>query len=99
MRNSPVAAIVRFCIRWPWPVIGIAVALALASAAYATAHFAITTDTERLLPPDLPWRARQLAYTASFPEHQILAVVEAPTPELSEIAAGRLAEALQTQPE
>ncbi len=95
MRNSRAAAIVAFCTRRPWPVIALCVAAGLAGAIYAFGHFAINTDTEQLLSGDLPWVQRQLAYRQVFPPHQILAVVEAPTPELAEIAASRLVDALR----
>ncbi len=72
-----------------------AAALGLASALYAALYFSVKPDTERLLPSDLPWQQHQLAYAAVFPPHQIIAVVEAPTPELTDIAADRLVASLQ----
>ncbi len=47
------------------------------------------------MPSDLPWRQHQIAYAQVFPPHQIIAVVEAPTPELTDIAAERLVASLQ----
>ena len=95
MDHSWAAAIVRFCMRWRWRVIAVAAVLAVAATLYSLTQFAINTDTEGLLGRDLPWERNHFAYQAAFPEHQIVAVVEAPTPELAEIAATRLATALR----
>src|SRR5580692_11753144 len=95
MLTSIIAGIVTFCVRWRRLVIAAAAALGLASAIYAALNFSVNTDTERLLPADLPWQQHQLAYAAIFPPHQIIAVVEAPTPELTDIAADRLVASLQ----
>ena len=97
MLTSAVLRMVGFCTRHPWPVIAIAAALTICSALYTATHFAITTDTDQLLPEDLPWRQRELAYREEFPQDQILAVVQGPTPELVEIAADRLAAELRTR--
>ena len=86
MLTSAVLRMVGFCTRHPWPVIAIAAALMICSALYTATHFAITTDTDQLLPEDLPWRQHELAYREEFPQDQILAVVQGPTPELVEIA-------------
>src|SRR5439155_1408834 len=97
MLTSAVSRMVGFCTRHPWPVIVIAAMLAIGSALYTAAHFAITTDTDRLLPKDLPWRQHEQAYKDAFPQDQILAVVQGPTPELVEMAADRLAAELRTR--
>ena len=99
MLTSAVLRMVGFCTRHPWPVIIFAAMLAIGSALYTVAHFAITTDTDRLLPQDLPWRQHEQAYRDAFPQDQILAVVEGPTPELVEMAADRLAAELRTRPD
>src|SRR5438105_4721649 len=97
MLTSAVLRMVGFCTRHPWPVIIFAAMLAIGSALYTVAHFAITTDTDQLLPKDLPWRQDERAYRAAFPQDQILAVVEGPTPELVEMAADRLAAELRAR--
>src|SRR4051812_49179906 len=99
MLHSWAAEIVRFCIRLRWQVVAAAAVLTVVSALYAVTHFAINTDTEGLLGRDLPWEKHHFAYQAAFPEHQIVAVVEAPTPELAEIAATRLTAALRQRPD
>src|SRR5439155_3600950 len=97
MLTSAVLQVVGFCTRHPWPVIIIAAVLAIGSALYTATHFAITTDTDQLLPQDLPWRQHELAYREAFPRDQILAVVQGPTTELVEMAADRLAAELRTR--
>jgi hopanoid biosynthesis associated RND transporter like protein HpnN len=81
-------------------VIVAAALLGAASAVYAARHFAISTDVSKLLSPDLPWRQRELAYQAAFPQQteSIVVVVEGPTPELATAAAAALTEELKQQP-
>ncbi|MBV8889762.1 MAG: MMPL family transporter [Alphaproteobacteria bacterium] len=93
--TGAVVRIVSLCTRYPWPVMVAAAVLAIGSAWYVAGHFAIDTDTRKLLPRDLPWRQTELAYEAAFPQHQLIAVVSAPTPELVGIAADRLATELR----
>jgi len=97
MLTSAVLRIVGFCTRHPWPVIVVAAVLAIGSALYTATHFAITTDTDQLMPQDLPWRQHELAYREAFPQDQILVVVQGPTTELVEMAADRLAAELQSR--
>jgi uncharacterized protein len=78
MLTSAVLRMVGFCTRYPWPVIVVAAMLAVGSALYTAAHFAITTDTDQLLPKDLPWRQHEQAYKDAFPQDQILVVVQGP---------------------
>ncbi|HYZ39128.1 MAG TPA: MMPL family transporter [Stellaceae bacterium] len=97
MLTSAVLQIVGFCTRHPWPVMIIAAVLAIGSALYTVTHFAINTDTDQLLPKDLPWRQHEQAYRDAFPRDQILVVVQGPTTELVEMAADRLAAELRTR--
>jgi hypothetical protein len=66
---------------------------------YASRHFAVNTDVSKLLSPDLAWRKREMEFKTAFPElaEAIIAVVEAPTPELSGAAADTLAGRLKGQ--
>jgi hypothetical protein len=75
-------------------VIVFTVLLAAASTDYAVRHFAIKTDVTDLFPHDLRWTQRAFEYMRSFPQPDILVVVDAPTPELVEEATAKLAEAL-----
>src|SRR3954469_8412796 len=83
-----------FCVHRAWLVIVATAILSGIAGIYAAQHFAITTDTDRLMPADLPWIERKHAYQALFPSKQMLAVVQAATPELAADAASRLAEQL-----
>ena len=99
MLISAVARIVGFCTRQPWLVIALALLAAVASAAYTATHFAITTDVNQLISPDLDWRKREAAYDKAFPGPfgTTLAVVEAPTSELATQASVELVQRLSTQ--
>jgi predicted RND superfamily exporter protein len=85
---------VDFCTRHAWWVIVAALTLAAASTIYTARNFAIKTDITDLFPPDLPWTQRAFQYMKSFPQPDILVVVDAPTPELVAQATAKLAQAL-----
>ena len=97
MLKSLIVGIVDFCTQHPWWVIGLAAVLAAGSGVYAGTHFAIRTDTKMLISTDLPWRQREEQFLESFPQRQILVVIDAPTPELVEQATSKLAQALATR--
>ena len=97
MLKSLIVGIVDLCTQHPWWVIGLAAVLAAGSGVYAGTHFAIRTDTKMLISTDLPWRQREERFLESFPQRQILVVIDAPTPELVEQAASKLAQALATR--
>ena len=99
MLKSLIVGIVDLCTQHPWWVIGPAAILAAASGVYAGMHFAIRTDTKMLISADLPWRQREERFLESFPQRQILVVIDAPTPELVDQAAAKLAHALATRSE
>src|SRR5512147_2648010 len=67
--------------------------VAVLSALYFTSHFAITTDSNKLLSGSLPWRQQERALDRAFPWRvdQIIAVLDASTPEAAEEAADTLA--------
>ncbi len=89
---------IAFCIRFAWPVIGLALVLAVLSSWYAAKHFAITTDINQLISSTSPWRVRELAFEKAFPQFQsIVAVIDAPTPELVDEATDALTQQLSKQ--
>jgi hopanoid biosynthesis associated RND transporter like protein HpnN len=94
MLKSAIVRLVDLCTRRARTVIALMLALTLLSAFYAVQHFAIATDIKDLFPRDLPWTQRAYQYMAAFPQPGILAVVDAPTPELTEQAAAKLTAAL-----
>ena len=71
------------------------------SSIYAARHFAINTDINTLISPELDWRKREIAFERSFPERyqSILTVVDAPTPELVTQATAALVAKLSQQPD
>jgi hopanoid biosynthesis associated RND transporter like protein HpnN len=82
--------LVAHCARYRRTAIGVTTVVAVAAAVYSATHFQINTDTEQLLPEHLAWQINQRTYAEAFPQHQIIAVVDAPTPELAQIAGARL---------
>src|SRR6202521_3662348 len=97
MLEKSVVRVVHLCSRRPWWVIATALALTTFSGIYAARNFAIKTDINELFPHDLPWAIRATEFNHAFPQHEILAVVDAPTPELVEQAADKLAAALASR--
>jgi uncharacterized protein len=87
-----------FCVLYAWPVIGLALVLTVASSWYAATHFSMTTDINKLISTDMPWRQREMAFERAFPQYElIVAVIEAPTPELVAKASDALTERLSPQ--
>jgi hopanoid biosynthesis associated RND transporter like protein HpnN len=99
MLSSITVAIVRVCTRFPWPIIILALLAGGASGVYAARHFAISTDINKLISPQLDWRQREAGFERAFPGHfqSTLVVVDAPTAELASIASAELAKALDGQ--
>ncbi len=86
------------CAQYAWSVIAAAILLALVSAWYAATHFAMTTDVNQLISPNIPWRQREAAFEKAFPQFEtIVAVVDAPTPELVDQATDALVARLSQQ--
>jgi len=94
--QSAIKALVELCARHSWWVIVISVLLAAGATEYSARHFAINTDITRLISPSLPWRQRELAFNATFPQGKetIIAVIDAPTSEAASKSAQSLADAL-----
>ncbi len=99
MLVSAVTRLVALCSRHAWAVLILAATVTGCSGVYAARHFAITTDINNLLAPNLEWRKRERAYEAAYPGsvNSILVVVDAPTPELATEAASLLTNRLQRQ--
>lgn len=95
MLTNIVVAIVRTCTRFAIPVVVLSLLLAIGAGFYTARNFSINTDINTLISPDLDWRKRDNQFGQAFDrERLILAVVEAPTPELAGAAAKALAEKL-----
>ena len=99
-KGSLVARVVALSAARAWVVVVIAGLLCAATTQYVMSHFAMTTDTNILLSPKLPWRVRQSAFDKAFPTHgsNLVVVIDGRTPELSEEAAASLAAAMSAQP-
>jgi hypothetical protein len=91
---------VAISIRAPWITILVFALLTLGSAVYTARNFNINTDISNLISPHIDWRQREIALEKAFPArvHTILAVVNAPTPELAALAADRLTDRLKDNP-
>jgi hypothetical protein len=95
MLKKAIVRTVDTCVRHPWFVVLIALVLSGASAVYVARNFAITTNIAALISSNPPSRQRQSEYNRHFPVHSIIAVVDAPAPELTAKAADELAAALE----
>lgn len=92
MLKNFVVQTVTTCTRYAKTVVLLTVALAALSVWYSAENFAINTDISKLISPDLDWRKREIAFEKAFPGTQdsIVAVVEAPTAELTKLAVTEL---------
>jgi uncharacterized protein len=101
-RNVSVAVITRLVqlsSRYAWPTILGFLLLAVVSATYFTRHFAIITDSKELLSNSLPWRQQERMLHNAFPQRidQIIAVIDASTPEAADDAADALVNGLASR--
>ncbi|HEY0224498.1 MAG TPA: MMPL family transporter [Pseudolabrys sp.] len=96
MLTNVIIRVIEYCIHHAWRVVLVGVLVALASGVYAVKHFAINSDINTLLSPDLDWRKRELALEQAFRRFEmIVVVVQAPTPELTGEATAALAKVLE----
>ena len=96
--TTVVARTIGFCTHYSWPVIAGAIILAILSAWYSITHFAMTTDINQLLSSKSPARQREIVFEKAFPQFEtIVAVIDAPTPELVEGATEALVKRLSPE--
>jgi uncharacterized protein len=89
--TSIVVSIVKFCTRLAFLTVPVALILAIAAGFYTARHFSINTDINTLISSELDWRKRDNQFEQAFDrDRTILAVVEAPTPELTSTASAAL---------
>jgi hopanoid biosynthesis associated RND transporter like protein HpnN len=94
--TSVVVSIVRTCTRFATLTLLVGLALAVVAGLYTARHFAINTDINTLISDKLDWRQRDVLFDRAFDrDSTILAVVEAPTPELTSMAAAALFDRLK----
>jgi uncharacterized protein len=93
--TSIVVSIVKACTRFAPVTVLIALVLAVAAGFYTARNFEINTDINTLISPDLDWRKRDIQFDTAFDrDRTILAVVEAPTPELTNAATAAFVQKL-----
>jgi uncharacterized protein len=97
--RSLVGDVVGAATRKAWLVILVAAIVCAGAFIYAQRHIAIDTDSAKLISEDVPWRKREAAFTAAFPQRSdlIAVVVDGATPELAEAAASALSQRLSAQ--
>ncbi len=96
-----VARVVAFSARRKWLTLALSLVVVALACLYSARHFAMSTDINRLISPDLPWRQREIAMAEAFPQRRdaLLAVLDAPTPDVANRAARALQAALEAQPD
>src|SRR5207248_922474 len=72
------------------------IALAAVSAMYAVGHLSVTTDTDLMFSPSLPWRQQAAEFNKDFSQFRdlLVAVIDAQQPEEADATAAELADAL-----
>jgi uncharacterized protein len=89
--TSIVVAIVKACTRFATLTVLLGLLLAIAAGFYTVRNFEINTDINTLISDKLDWRQRDNQFDKAFDrDSTILAVVDAPTPELTSAAAKAL---------
>lgn len=80
-------------------VVVLGLTLGVLAVVYAAQHFSMTTDTQKLMSPDLAWRQNKTQFDVAFPQQSdlIVAVVDGATPELAEKGAAVLASRLASR--
>lgn len=98
-RLAPIQRLVNLATRRAWSTLLVAVALCVLGGWYASGHFAMTTDTDQLISPELPWRQDLAAMDSAFPHRAdlIVIVIDGVTPELAASASETLAARLRAR--
>jgi uncharacterized membrane protein YdfJ with MMPL/SSD domain len=84
------------CCRRNALLVALAGAVLAAAGTYAATHLGITTETDKMFAESLPWRQRELAFEAEFPQftNLLVVVIDAKASEQADATAAALAEAL-----
>ena len=98
--TSLIGHIVALSTRHPAIVVLVTALMTAGAGTYAARHFAMTANTADLMSPKLEWRQRDIELKAAFRQLDSLAMVvlDGKTPELADIAATRLTDALKAKP-
>jgi hopanoid biosynthesis associated RND transporter like protein HpnN len=83
----------------PGLVVLTAAILCAIAAYYAVGHFDMTSDTAQLISSKVAWRQNEIAMDRAFPQDAdtTVVVIDGATPEIAEVAAARLSDALRTR--
>jgi uncharacterized protein len=93
--TSIVVSIVKACTRFAVLTVVAAIVLSIGASFYIARNFSINTDINTLISSKLDWRQRDNQFDKAFDrDNTILAVVDAPTPELTTAAGDALAQKL-----
>ncbi|MBY0612473.1 MAG: MMPL family transporter [Beijerinckiaceae bacterium] len=95
-----VTKLVKASIDHRWTVIILSALLSITAGYYTATHFAITTDTGKLIDSSVRWRQLEIGFDKAFPQRSGLTVIviDAKTPEQAEQAARALDVRLKTLP-
>jgi hopanoid biosynthesis associated RND transporter like protein HpnN len=86
------------CVHYARWVIAGSILITVLSGWYAATHFSVTTDINQLISSNSPERQREVAFEKAFPQFDvIIAVIDAPTPELVQEATAALVTRLSPQ--
>src|SRR3954454_25007413 len=101
MVAQTLVALVDTCRRAAWLVLAGAILLTGILGYYAATHLSIDANTDRMISPELPWRKRETAYDALFPQTSsvLVIVIDARSSGEAEDATGRLFERLRRETE
>ncbi len=95
MLTRIVVTVVKACTRFAFVTVLVALILAIAAGFYTARNFSINTDINTLISSKLDWRQRDNQFDHAFDrDSTILAVVDAPTPELTSAAGDALKQKL-----
>ncbi|MBV8521313.1 MAG: MMPL family transporter [Acetobacteraceae bacterium] len=82
--------------RFAWIVTVGALLLAAGGLFYSFNHLSITTNTDEMFSPQLPWRQEEIAFSRDFPQFSdlLVIVIDSAVPEEAEATASSLAQKL-----
>ena len=100
MRARLISIVVLFASRRHLLVLLAALIVGAGCALYAAERLSVTTDLDGLFSNSLPWKQREKAMKAMFPQFNdlLVAVIDADSPEAADITAAGLAQALEHNP-
>jgi hopanoid biosynthesis associated RND transporter like protein HpnN len=96
---AAIARVVRLATGYAWVVIPAFLIAAAFAGVYVSRHFAINTDSGKLLSTSLPWRQQELKLDRLFPQRidLITVVIDGATPEAADEAADALVNGLSVR--